>query len=72
MDGTPNKGSPINMEVDLLITIVDYQERLTFQVVNLGGKQKLILGLLWLKAHNLTINWIKWTINFERCVLTHS
>jgi hypothetical protein len=72
VDGTPNKGGPINSEVDLLITIADHQERLTFEVIDLGGKQKLVLGLPWLEAHNLTIDWTKRTITFERCALTHS
>jgi hypothetical protein len=71
-DGTLNKGGPIDSEVDLLITIADHQERLTFEVIDLGGKQKLVLGLPWLEAHNLTIDWTKWTIDFERCALTHS
>jgi hypothetical protein len=71
-DGTPNKGGPIDSEVDLLITIADHQERLTFEVIDLGGKQKLVLGLPWLEAHNPTIDWTKRTIDFERCALTHS
>jgi hypothetical protein len=71
-DGTPNKGGPIDLEVNLLITIVDHQERLTFEVINLGGKQKLVLGLPWLEAHNPMINWTKQTIDFERCALMHS
>jgi hypothetical protein len=71
-DGTLNKGSPIDMEVDLLITIADHQERLIFKVIDLGGKQKLVLGLPWLEAHNPMIDWIKWTIDFERYALMHS
>jgi hypothetical protein len=59
VDGTLNKGGPINAEVNLLITIADYQERLTFEVIDIGGKQKLVLRLLWLEAHNPTIDWTK-------------
>ena len=63
MDGTENKKGTIKNYVDLQFSIngKEFQER--FYVTGLG-KQKVILGLPWLRRHNPEINWqtgkLKW------------
>ena len=56
VDGTENKKGMIKNYVDLQFSInrKDLQE--WFYVTGLG-KQKVILGLPWLRKHNLEINW---------------
>ena len=63
VDGTENKKGMIKNYVDLQFSLngKEFQER--FYVTGLG-KQKIILGLPWLKKHNLEIDWqtgkLKW------------
>ena len=56
MDGTENKKGMIKNYVDLQFSLngKEFQER--FYVTGLG-KQKVILGLPWLRKYNLEINW---------------
>ena len=63
MDGTENKKGMIKNYVDLQFSLngKEFQER--FYITGLG-KQKIILGLLWLKKHDPEIDWqtgkLKW------------
>ena len=63
VDGTENKKGMIKNYVNLQFSLngKEFQER--FYVTGLG-KQKIILGLPWLKRHNPEINWqtgkLKW------------
>jgi dUTP pyrophosphatase len=50
-----------------MLRVETHQERISADVTNLGGKQKLILRLPWLKKHNPEINWNQRTIEFSRC-----
>ena len=56
MDRTENKKGTIKNYIDLQFSLngKEFQER--FYVTGLG-KQKVILGLPWLRKHNLEINW---------------
>ena len=56
MDGMENKKGMIKNHVDLRFSLnrKEFQER--FYVTGLG-KQKIILGLPWLRKHNPEINW---------------
>ena len=70
MDGTDNKQGTICFYTDLNIKIGDqtFQER--FYITGLGN-QKVILGLPWLRKHNLEIDWEKGTVtwrNSERSI----
>jgi hypothetical protein len=55
VDGTPNENGPIMEVTDMLLHYKGHTERVTFAVTRLG-KEKIILGLPWLKAHNPEIN----------------
>jgi len=48
----------------LKLAIDQHMEELTFQVTKLAG-WNLIMGKLWLRRHNLTINWVTNTIAFS-------
>ena len=56
MDGMENKKGTIKNYVNLQFSLngKEFQER--FYITGLG-KQKVILGLPWLKKHNPEINW---------------
>ena len=56
VDGTENKKGTIKNYVDLQFSINGKEFQEWFYVTRLG-KQKAILGLPWLKKHNLEINW---------------
>ena len=43
-----------------------YVERVRMDVCNLG-KTKVILGIPWLAAHNLEIDWEKGEVKMTRC-----
>ena len=65
VDGTENKKEMIKNYINLQFSLngKEFQER--FYVTRLG-KQKVILGLPWLRKHNPEINWqtgkLKWQI----------
>ena len=65
VDGMENKKGMIKNYIDLQFSLngKEFQER--FYVTGLG-KQKVILGLPWLRKHNPEINWqtgtLKWQI----------
>jgi dUTP pyrophosphatase len=66
-DGTLNSGGYIKNRIEFILRIGTHQERISADVTNLGGKQKLILGLPWLEKHNPEIDWNQRTIGFSRC-----
>jgi len=45
-----------------------YVERMRIDVCNLG-KMDIILGMLWLQAHNPEINWEMGEVKMMRCLL---
>ena len=61
-DGAPNSGEFIMDYVEMQMMIQDHSERVT----NLG-KTDIFLGYNWLKRHNPSIDWKKYTIDFNRC-----
>src|SRR6266446_8014932 len=58
IDGTPNKKGTIMHQVELDLKIRDKVQHETLIVSGLG-KQKVILGLLWLQENNPDIDWKK-------------
>ena len=56
VDGTENKSGRIKSFVNLEVTLDDKIMDVRFLVTGLG-KQKILLGLPWLKEHNPNINW---------------
>jgi len=66
VDSSNNSGGRITHEVECNIYCRGYQERMKFNVCNLG-KMKVILDMLWLAEHNPEIDWEKGEIKMMRC-----
>jgi hypothetical protein len=66
VDGTNNEAGQITHAIDLLVTIDQHCERMTFGISNLG-KTKIILGHDWLKRHNPEIDWQRRHVDFRQC-----
>jgi hypothetical protein len=66
VDGTPNDAGPIRQVVDTVLRYNGHTERVIFAVTNLG-KQKMILGLPWLREHNPEVNWKSGEVKMSRC-----
>jgi len=58
VDGTSNSGGAITHEVEVNIFYKRHVERVQIDVCELG-KTDVILGILWLAAHNPEIDWEK-------------
>jgi hypothetical protein len=58
IDGTPNKSGEITHSIDLYIQLGNKEQRVRFFVTNLG-KDRMILGHLWLRTFNPQIDWTK-------------
>ena len=66
MDGTNNSGRAITHQVEANMYYKDHIERIRMDVYDLG-KTKVILGMLWLQAHNPEINWETGEVKMTRC-----
>ena len=66
MDGSNNNGGDIMHEVECNIYYKGHQERIKFNVCNLG-RTEVILGMSWLAAHNPEIDWEKGEVKMTRC-----
>jgi hypothetical protein len=64
VDGTPNKKGTIRSYVNLQFKIGDKSFYERFYITGLG-KQKMILGLPWLKRHNPLVDWTKGTLTWQ-------
>ena len=71
VDGTNNSGGAIIHQVEYNIYYKGYIERIKINVYDLG-KTEIILGMLWLVAHNLEINWETREVKITRCPLLYS
>ena len=67
MDGTANVGGAIMYQVECNIFFKGYIERVRMDVCNLG-KTEVILGMLWLAAHNPEIDWEKREVKIMQCL----
>ena len=65
-DGTLNKSGSITHTCDLVVTINNHIETLTFVVTNTGSSDA-ILGLSWLRFYNPLVNWCTGNICFTTC-----
>ena len=65
-DGTLNKAGAIKEYISMRMIIHNHIERIDLAVTNLG-ETDIFIGHEWLKKHNPSIDWIKATINFNRC-----
>jgi len=66
MDGTVNIGKAIMHQVEYNMFFKGHMERVRIDVCNLG-KTEVILGMLWLVAHNPEIDWEKEEVKMMRC-----
>ena len=66
VDGSRNSAGDVTHAVDITVNFLGHQEELHAEVTNLG-KNSLILGYMWLKKHNPTIDWEKGMVKFNRC-----
>jgi len=66
VDGSNNSGGRITHEVECNVYYKGYQERMKFDVCNLG-RTDVILGMPWLAAHNPEIDWERGEVKMTRC-----
>jgi len=66
VDGMVNVGGAITHQVKCNMFFKEHIERVRMDVCNLG-KTEVILGMLWLAAHNLEIDWKKGEVKMTRC-----
>jgi len=68
VDSTNNSEEAITHQVECNVFYKGHMERMKMDVCNLG-KTKVILGMLWLVAHNPEINWETGEVKMTRCPL---
>jgi len=66
VDGTVNAGGAITHQIEYNMFFKGHVERTRMDVYNLG-KIKVILGMLWLAAHNPEIDWEKEEVEMICC-----
>jgi len=66
MDGTVNSRGAITHQVECNVFYKGHIERMRIDVCDLG-KTEVILGMPWLAAHNLEINWETREVKMTRC-----
>jgi len=66
VDGTVNAGGAIMYQIECNMFFKGHVERMRMDVCNLG-KMKVILGILWLAAHNPEIDWEKEKVKMTYC-----
>ena len=66
VDGTSNSGGNITHELECNVFYKGHSERLRMDICNLK-RTKIILGMPWLAAHNLEINWETRKVKMSRC-----
>jgi len=67
VDGTVNSGGAIMHQVECNVFYKGHMERMRMDVCDLG-KMEVILGMPWLAAHNLEINWETREVKITRCL----
>ena len=66
VDGTNNSRGAIIHQIEVSVYYKGHVERMRMDVCDLG-KMEVILGMLWLQAHNLEINWETGEVKMTRC-----
>jgi len=66
VDGTNNSRGAITHQVECNVFYKGYMKRMKMDVCDLG-KTEVILGMLWLTAHNPEINWETEEVKMTRC-----
>jgi len=68
VDGTNNSAGEITHQVEVNVYYKGYIERIKMDVCSLE-KTNVILGILWLQAHNPKINWETEEVKMTRYLL---
>ena len=68
VNGTNNSGRAITYQVEVNVYYKGHVKRMRIDVCNLG-KTEVILGMLWLQAHNPKLNWDTREVKMMRCPL---
>jgi len=63
---SPNEAGSITKVADMIMTYKGHSERILLAVTQLG-KQNTILGMTWLKKHNLEIDFTTGSVKLTRC-----
>ena len=66
VDSSRNSAGDVTHAVNITVDFLGHREELHAEVTNLR-KNSLILGYMWLKKHNPSIDWEKGTVKFNRC-----
>jgi len=66
VDGSNNKGGSITHKVEVNLYYRGHIEQVRMDICELG-KTDIILGIPWLAAHNLEINWETGEVRMTRC-----
>jgi len=66
VDGTVNSRGAITHQVECNVFYKGHVERMRMNICDLG-KTEVILGMPWLAAHNLEINWETGEVKMTRC-----
>jgi len=66
IDGTNNSGGAITYQVEVNVYYKGHVERIRMYVCDLG-KMEVILGMPWLQAYNLEINWETGEVKMTKC-----
>ena len=66
VDGSPNEAGSITKVADMIMTYKGHSERILLAVMQLR-KQDTILGMTWLKKHNLEINFTTGSVKLTHC-----
>jgi len=67
VDGTNNSGEAITYQIEANVYYKGHVERMRMDVCDLG-KMEVILGIPWLQAYNLEINWETREVKMMRCL----
>jgi len=67
VDRIGNSRGNITYQVEVNIFYKNHVEKMRMDMCNLG-KMKVILGIPWLQAHNLEINWKTEEVKMTRCL----
>jgi len=68
VDRMHNSGRAITHQIEVNVYYKGHVERMRMDICDLGGT-KVILGMPWLVAHNLKINWETGKVKMTRCLL---
>jgi hypothetical protein len=66
VEGTLNEAGPITEVVDIILNYKGYSKRAIFAVTAIR-QEDVILGLLWLREHNLEIDWRTKEVKMTQC-----